>query len=539
MSDAIRPWQVNRTPTPELAEQQLGQTVKRLEGARWRQLTLDWVWRCLLYALGLAALLIVANRVFGWSLPEGLNAFGLSVGFALLGALVGAIIAWRARPDSLRVAIDADMMLKLKQRLSTAWEFALDRTSPPADPARADPMLTSLANNRQTLALQAVRARLPMRPEHVFPLQLNTHARLLPIALALLVFVSVFEFSRFTDTSPLEGDPLVMREGEQLHRYAKAMEGRARVRELPRTAARASDIKSLANQMQTGELSRSEALMGLSRLSSTLDEARRAARAEAGNLAQPLPSDGRPMEAPADALRKQLESLLDRALTPDDFRLSASEREAMRALGIGEDDWDDALEQLGEGDDQELRDLIEKLRANHRAREDADELQRAYDRVRRIRENLGDQSAVAEEPQSSGQNAPADDDEDFPSSVPGIGLSSAMTDEVRFGQPTGAGNAPDVNTGDEIEAVEKPNDAQAIRPRGQLGEGKQVIVRTRVRPQGGELTITPKDLEATIAAQLESVINKQELPAHQKEFVRRYFLSINQGAAPNQSSTSQ
>ena len=91
---------------------------------------------------------------------------------------VALLVGWRRRPDALEVAIRADVTLKLKQRLSTAWEFvALHGDNELAD----------------RLAVQAVKAGVPADPWLVFPLRVNRWGWLAPLAATALLLVSVID----------------------------------------------------------------------------------------------------------------------------------------------------------------------------------------------------------------------------------------------------------------------------------------------------------------------------------------------------------
>ena len=44
-------------------------------------------------------------------------------------------------------------------------------------------------------------------------------------------------------------------------------------------------------------------------------------------------------------------------------------------------------------------------------------------------------------------------------------------------------------------------------------------------------------MSGEFASQVEEVLSKEEYPAHYKEFVRRYFLTLSQGRIPQQQPT--
>ena len=67
----------------------------------------------------------------------------------IVAVAVALVVGWLRRPAALEVAIRADLALRLKQRLSTAWEFMTVR----GEDALAE-----------RLAAQAVKAGLPAIP---------------------------------------------------------------------------------------------------------------------------------------------------------------------------------------------------------------------------------------------------------------------------------------------------------------------------------------------------------------------------------------
>src|SRR5690606_29954298 len=108
-----------RQESREAARERLHDTVAALARARHLQLIVDHAFAGLLTGLCLATLAVLALRLGALPLPLGMTAL-VTVAVALAGSL--AIAAWR-RPDPLQVAIRADVALRLKQRLSTAWEL--------------------------------------------------------------------------------------------------------------------------------------------------------------------------------------------------------------------------------------------------------------------------------------------------------------------------------------------------------------------------------------------------------------------------------
>ena len=157
---------------------------------------------CLL-ALILASAFVLYTRLN--TTGSSTTVLGVLLSVALLGA--GIMARWR-RPNDLHIAVLADIKLKLKQRLSTAWEFA-----------RAQP--DSEISTR--LAVQVVKQRLPLRSEPVFPVRINTWGKLIPIAVALLVLVNVVDLGKINDHSIIEIDDSVVAEGKRVREFAERL----------------------------------------------------------------------------------------------------------------------------------------------------------------------------------------------------------------------------------------------------------------------------------------------------------------------------
>ena len=124
--------------------------IRTLVRARRRQHALEVGAVGLLWTMVVATLIVVAARVIVLDVQSWLVATSVT----LVGALTTAVFIWR-RPDDMSVAIDADIELRLKQRLSTAWEYV-----------RADAPRPIAAR----LAQAALVRRHARRPEHVFRL---------------------------------------------------------------------------------------------------------------------------------------------------------------------------------------------------------------------------------------------------------------------------------------------------------------------------------------------------------------------------------
>ena len=74
-----------------------------------------------------------------------------------------------------------------------------------------------------------------------------------------------------------------------------------------------------------------------------------------------------------------------------------------------------------------------------------------------------------------------------------------------------------------------------IQARGQLGEGEVYSSEARVLPKLNAPTRASQAVSADLVEQAESVMSETSYPPHRKEFLRRYFLNLSEGAAPGSS----
>jgi hypothetical protein len=61
-------------------------------------------------------------------------------------------------------------------------------------------------------------------------------------------------------------------------------------------------------------------------------------------------------------------------------------------------------------------------------------------------------------------------------------------------------------------------------------EGEAFTSQGKVLPKSGRPSVEHVEMRAEFATQVEAVISKEHYPAHYKEFIRRYFLTLSQGA---------
>ena len=491
----------------------LGDFVRDLTRARRLQILVELAGGGLFFGLLAACIPILAIRLGELSLPEWPTA---SAALALSLA-AAALLAWRRRPDTLQVSIQADLELGLQQRLSTAWEFAL------RDPG-------TLLSSR--LAAQALARKAPLT-HLVFPLRITAWGRLAPLAALLLALVALVDPGWRIENPIVSIDPLVAEEGVRLREHGRRMEEQARRESLPRSREAASALQRLGARMESGSSSRRQALSRLRELDATLEEERRtvlsdtlpagAADLPPGTLAgAPLFSDGR--------LGALLSSAQQGTLSPGDLEMLGTESTWMSALGIAPSELEEALARYASGEHEALRDLLERLSDLDGALREAALLWDAEQAVRLARENLGDAGALLgflgdrEQAAGEGDGALALLNAQFP----------VRSDEDAG--PFGALRGPGRGEGAQVQSLPsisprstRTPDEVALEVKGRPGDGDVYRTEARVLPRAGHVSTPAAALAPEFHGEVEAVLAKQNYPLHQKELVRRYFLRLSQG----------
>jgi hypothetical protein len=271
------------------------------------------------------------------------------------------------------------------------------------------------------------------------------------------------------------------------------MRERAARERLPRSVRQAAELERLGMRMEGGTLSRDQAVGELRRMEGSLAEERRQALAEARG------ADGGSRGAPAR----------------------------------GGDALDKALRSHRAGSDEALRQILENLARTERARKEDQELGRAREQVLRSRENLGDAAAARQRAPFAGIEW---DDEE------GDGRDARSAESKRAdGQREGESGRADSRSasrgeGDATERAQSPYREEpaprgpVLQPKGDMREGESHSSHARLPARAGRPGVENVQMAREFAPQVEEVLSREHYPAHYKEFIRRYFLSLSRGA---------
>jgi hypothetical protein len=506
---------ISRDAAP--ARERLRRTVVELTRARQLQVLVDHGFGGLLAGFCLATVAVLANRLL--ALPY---APWQVAGAAVIIALAVALLAgWRRRPATLEVAIRADLALRLKQRLSTAWEFMT---------VDGDGELA------ERLAAQAVKAGLPPRPGTVFPFRVNRWGRLAPVAAMALLLAGTVDLGWVQAPPPSEVDEQVVSEGRRLGAFGREMQARAKRDELPRSERQAGQLERLGARMEGGALSRDEALGELRGMAAALDEERKLALADAHRASPGAPraeggESSRPAAGP-DA-RQMLERMRRGPLDSADTRALDDRLADLERAGIPRRDLAKALERHQAGADDALREILEKLAQVDLSRREHQELSGAREQVRRARENLGE-SAAGSGGERDGDAAIDWDEEENR----GAGSTANAGADRRLDGETGRESERSTQRDSTGGADRRPlpfspesrSSGPLLKPESQVREGEVYTSQGRVLPGAARPSVENIELKREFASQVEEVLSREHYPAHYKEFIRRYFLALSRGA---------
>jgi hypothetical protein len=265
-------------------------------------------------------------------------------------------------------------------------------------------------------------------------------------------------------------------------------------------------------------------------LGEELDAQRRAAL-DSGSRIEVGPLSSRPMtgsrgELPdAASLLRRLEA---GQLGEGELRALAGNPQGLAGAGVSREELERAIGQLGEGNAQALRDLLDRMARAQAGDRDAEELRRARERITRARESLGDTTAT---PDSGDPDTPGTTEGANPSASPpdtpfadGLGEEEAGSGSIA-GLPGESRSRPQRQN-----ALPAPGNGPVLEARPRLdSEGDVFISEGRALPRANDVRTQARVLDPRFRAQMEEVLASERYPAHYKDYIRRYFLTLSEG----------
>lgn len=244
--------------------------------------------RAAVVGIGLAALLMLAHRFYLVDAPWW-SPVVLIVAALLIGVRNGTV----ARAGAFDAALDADRVLGLDERLSSALAFAQPELVRRAQrhkygndwAGRARAALFPRVTYRTAhvgattplvpaLVEDAAARASGLNPKQVYPITFDRTAKALAVATAAFVvfsFMPNIDWMRSPEQRALAG--VLNRQGKELEAVAKEVRAKKEIEEQAEAKRMAKKLEALGKQMQRGRMSKKEALLSMGQLRQELEKA--------------------------------------------------------------------------------------------------------------------------------------------------------------------------------------------------------------------------------------------------------------------------
>ena len=403
--------------------------------------------------------------------------------------------------------------------------------------------------------------------DRVFPLTGNNAnpihtgvrwGRLIPAAALLLALLSTLNISQHirlpgkvtANDAANETDIAVQREGESLRNFAESFEIQARNNDLEASARFANTMLNLGRHMEAGVVTRETSLKQLNDLRRSInDDRRRLASAHFTSAHLTLADNNggatsnstsqakaTTKEKARDIIENAVRSLTNGEMSPAQLHDDSSLQQALITADINPNAFHKALEDAYDGDPESLEKILLELSADERKAKDAQALERASTRIQSIRENLG----AAAEPSSPSRAGNSRNSEPYDNSAPGRDLfdqppgATDKSSSFVFGNQGRAGSqhsAPET-AGSPVPATSVAvEDQPQIQAKGKLTDGRELNTTTRTTARENRIKIPLQITSAEQHRQLEAILSKETLPAHQKNYIRQYLLELSRATS--------
>ena len=490
--------------------------MRRARWVRRRALLLNalFVWLCLCLVLA------IWHRFV--PLPIG-RLVEVGLGLLALCAVGALIVGQRSRADALGLLIRADRALKLKERLSTAYELA---TSPHPHPLRA------------VVLQEAARVARSVNPFRVVPSTTPRTLRWTPFLLLAIVLVLVVDFGMILPPSLVgEGGrptPALHAQGQQLEQVGKRLETEARRRGLEHSLEAARRMQTLGQRLQNEKVNEREAVARVNSLSEYMrnleEELKKMAVLE--DISVSKVREVMVNQASVSGEVQRLLGMLGRGkLSPGEMRSLQERLQSLGQQGGLDERLGDALNQLREGDPEGARDSLENFLAQDQLAQDFEHLKRAERALDRGMERGFEPGEEMEFDTTGRDSGEYGNDEMAGDRHAGGGGSPGDFDGGDYLDSEGMGSNSSVGSGRGTESEAPRNrvaeaSAPPTRISGQSGEGGVRRTYVRALPLKGEASVPLETVIATYQKRAEESLLREEVPLNNRDLVKAYFLSI-------------
>jgi hypothetical protein len=447
----------------------------------------------------------------------------LGIAAMAVSAIVALAVGLRSRADPMGLLIRADRTLRLRERLSTAYELA---TSSPPHPLR--PIVLQ----------EAARVARSVNPFRVIPSTTPRTLRWTPFLLLAIVLVLVVDFGMLLPQSFIASDDrpsaAMAEQGQQLERLGKRLETEARRRGLERSMEAARRMQSLGHRLQNEKVNEREAMARVSSLSEYVrnleDELKKMAVLEDVSLSKVR--EVMVNQASVSGEVQRLLGMMGRGkLSPGEMRNLQERLQNLGQQGILDERLSEALNQLRDGDLEGVREMLENYLLQDQMAQDFEHLQRAERALDRSFEHgldSGDEMELDTPGGDSGEYS------EYEMAGDPRGGSSGLSDDFEGGDyldSEGMGSNSSIGTGRGAESEPTRSrlteaKSPASRITGQTGEGGVRRSYVRALPLKADAAIPLEEVITTYQKRAEESLLREEIPPNNRDLVRAYFLAI-------------
>jgi hypothetical protein len=485
-----------------------------------------WVRRraALLQALFIGLCLCLALAIWHRFMPLAINQLvGLGVAVMAVCAIVALALALRSRADPMSLLIRTDRALKLRERLSTAYELL---TSPYAHPLR--PIVLQ----------EAARVARSVNPFRVIPSTTPRTLRWTPFLLLAIVLVLMVDFGMFLPQSFIGGDErpssALYEQGQQLERQGKRLETEARRRGLERSLEAARRMQSLGQRLQNEKVNEREAMARVNSLSEYVrnleEELKKMAVLEDVSLSKVR--EVMVNQASVSAEVQRLLGLMGRGkLSPGEMRHLQERLQSLGQQGTLDEQLSEALNQLRDGNLEGAREMLESYLLQDQLAQDFEHLQRAERTIEGSFEHGIDPGEEMDLEASDRDSGESSDYEMAGDPRGGSGGMPGGMEEDEYLDSEGMGSSNSIGSGRGLESeasrsrIAEPK-SPASRITGQTGEGGVRRSYVRALPLKADAAVPLEEVITAYQKRAEESLLREEIPPNNRDLVRAYFLAI-------------
>jgi hypothetical protein len=475
---------------------------------RWSLLGLD----VLLGAVAAGFLVTVLTTLAGWSVPL----FAAYGGIVAVAVLVFFGLAWRIRLPALTALIHADQRLRLREQLSTAYEYRAHFAQNPFVPP---------------LAAAAARLATQVEPWRVFPMRWPRRAWGIPVLLGALVGFPLLNVSpvHFDDGGHEAVPPQVAREGERLERWGRRLEQLAQQEHLDRSLILARHMQELGQRMQREGSAAPQVAQRISTLSQYLQRMQhelqeRTLMGDGGLTAtQDVLVSGRNVK---QELQEILQLLQSNTLPRETAAIAEQGLLRLRRQVGQNPELEQMLQNLRAGNVEAARQLLQDIMQQQQASEEMEHLERARRALEYSSRSI--QRGDAGDSQASNTPHPGDLGEHEGGGSYDAEMMSeygpGMDDFPGSGMEEGFGAARSAREGTPQPLRESDDPASQVPVKS--GEGSMRLNYVRHLPLQNEARVPVEQVTVRYQRAAEEVLAQEHIPADYREQIKQYFLAI-------------